>query len=165
MYCPTYERSYGAKYAEPAQYASAADIAKLIRRDIKAAIAAGDLPGTAKNYSVRSRSYSGGQAIDIAAKGLDGMYQVCDGIVPGSEDGYGAHACGNVWCKAGGQYKDSPSAQYHPILTVEGRRVQDLLQAIHDSYNHDGSDSMVDYFDKRYWGCAEVSPYDNPGGR
>lgn len=151
-----YQRHYGAKYAEPAKYASAADIAKLIRLDIKAAIADGSLPGTTRNYSVRSRSYSGGQAIDIDAKGLDGLWQQCPGYI---EDKYGTggiYSCGNVWCKAGGEYKDSPSARYHQILTAQGRQIENLLQAIHDAYNHDGSNSQVDYFDRRYWGCAEI---------
>lgn len=159
-----YERSYGVKYAEPAQYASAAEIAKLIRRDIKAAIADGDLPGTTKNYSVRSRSYSGGQSIDIVAKGLDGLFEQCPGYIENKCTG-GVYSCGYPWCKAGGEYKDSPSAQYHQILTAKGRQVENLLQAIHDAYNHDGSNSQIDYFDRRYWGSAEVSRYHNPGGR
>lgn len=153
-----YERSYGEKYQG---YARAADIAKLIRADIKVEITAGNLPGTMKNYSVRSRSYSGGQAIDVTAKGLDGMYQQCEGIKPGTKKDLGsgysaAQSCGNVWCKAGGQYQDSEHAQYHRIKTVEGWRVAGILQKIHDSYNHDGSEIMVDYFDRLYWGHAEI---------
>jgi hypothetical protein len=132
-----YERSYGTKYHVPAQvtgkdWASAADIAKLIRADIKAAINIDDLPGTTKNYSVRSESYSaGGSAI-------------------------GPRSCGNVWCKGGGLYADHPSATYHQILSEEGRRVEKILQDFHDSYNHNGSEVQVDYFDQRYWGDAKV---------
>jgi hypothetical protein len=148
-----YERSYGEKYQG---YASAADIAKLIRADIKAAIASGQLPGSVKNYSVRSRSYSGGQAIDIRAKELDGMYQWCEGIIPGSEDGHFARSCGNVWCSAGGQYRDSEHAKLHRIKTVEGQRVLDVLQGFWDAYNHNGSEIQVDYFDRLYWGVPEI---------
>jgi antirestriction protein len=150
-----YERSYGDKYNHGG-WESAADIAKKMRADIKAAIASGELPGKAANYSVRSRSYSGGQAIDIEARDLPGMWQQCEGIIPGSEDGHFARSCGNVWCKAGGQYRDHPSAQYHDILSAEGRRIEKVLQKIHDSYNHFGSEVMVDYFDQRYWGHAEI---------
>lgn len=148
-----YERSYGAKYAEPAKYARAADIAKLIRRDIKDAIKQGLLPGKASNYSVRSESFSGGSAIRVKAIGLDGMWQQCEGIIPGSEDGYGARYCRNHWCKA---KEDRPGAEYHDILSVEGQRVEKILKDLHSAYNHDGSDSMVDYFDVRYYGQAEI---------
>lgn len=150
-----YERSYGEKYNHGG-WESAADIAKKMRVDIKAAIASGELPGKASNYSVRSRSYSGGQAIDVEARDLDGMWQVCQGIIPGSEDGYGARCCGDVWCKNGGRYSDSEHAREHDTLTVEGRRIEKVLQKIHNDYNHDGSEIMVDYFDRRYWGHAEI---------
>lgn len=149
-----YERRYGEKCERG--YRDAAQIAKQIRVDIKAAIASGELPGAPGNYSVRTRKYSGGQAIDLVAKGLGEMYQQCEGIKPGSESGYAAMSCGNVWCKAGGQYKDSPHAQYHRILSAEGQRVKAALQKIHDAYNWDGSEVMVDYFDRLYWGHAEI---------
>ena len=149
-----YERAYGEKC--DGGFRRVTDIAKQIRADIKAAIASGQLPGSVKNYSVRSRSYSGGQAIDIRAKELDGMYQQCEGIIPGSEDGFGARSCGNVWCKAGGQYRDSEHAKYHRILSAEGRRVLDVLQGFWDAYNWNGSEIQVDYFDRLYWGVPEI---------
>lgn len=155
-----YERVYGEKSQRG--WRKAADIAKLIRADIKAAIAAGELPGSAKNYSVRSRSYAGGQAIDLVAKDLPGLYQQCEGIKPGTKkefdggDGWTAMSCGNSWCKAGGEHRDHPAARYHRILSEEGQRVLGLLQKIHDSYNWDGSEVMVDYFDKLYWGNADI---------
>ena len=150
-----YERSYGSRYGEPGErYASAATIAKMIRRDIKNAIAKGERPGGARNYSVRSRSYSGGQAIDIVARDLDGMWEVCPGYRE-SETG-GRYGCGVPWCKNGGEHKDSPHAVEHKVLTREGKRIEKLLQGFHDAYNHDGSEIQVDYFDKRYWGRAEI---------
>lgn len=152
-----YERSYGAKYeALGPGWHGAAEIAKAIRADIKAAVTAGDLPGSTKNYSVRSESFSGGQAIRVVAKGLPGMWQVCQGIIPGSEVGMSARSCGNVWCKNGGRYADSPHATEHDILSLEGRRVEKLLKEIHSAYNHDGSEVQVDYFDVRYYGHAEI---------
>lgn len=152
-----YERSYGSRYNEPGNgFQRAADIAKLIRRDIKAAIAKGELPGSPKDYSVRSRSYSGGQAIDLVAK-MDELWVQCPGHIkdkygPGS----GMYGCGDSWCKAGGEHKDHPSARYHKILSAEGRRIKALLQSFHDAYNHDGSEVMMDYFDRRYWGSADI---------
>lgn len=117
-------------------WASAADIAKLIRRDIRAAIKAGDLPGTAKNYSVRSRSYSGGQAIDVVAKDLDGLRIDCPGYKVGSQvesenhpGMWTATSCGNRWCKAGGY--GGPGAETHQVLSEEGQRICKLLQSFH----------------------------------
>jgi len=155
-----YERAYGEKC--DGGFRRVTDIAKQIRADIKAAIASGQLPGSMKNYSVRSRSYSGGQAIDIAAKGLDGMYQWCEGIKPGSKrpfengEGWTAQSCGNVWCSAGGQYRDSEHAKPHRIKTVEGERVLAILQGFWDAYNWNGSEIQVDYFDRLYWGVPEI---------
>lgn len=148
-----YERKYGARYDEPARYASAAEIAKLIRRDIKAAIAAGDLPGRFSDYRVRSERYSGGQSISIRALRPE-LYQVCEGIIPGSEDGYGARSCRDPWCKA---KDDRPHARHHFILSVEGQRVEAVLKGIHRAYNHDGSDVMTDYFDVRYYGSVDIA--------
>lgn len=158
-----YERSYGKKYDVPAEvtgqrYVRTVDIAKLIRADIKAAIQAGDLPGTAKNYSVRSHTAGTANSIDVESRGLTGMWEVCPGYI---QDKYGPdsgmYGCGNSWCINGGEHKDLPQAEYHPIMSAEGRRVKEVLQAIHDAYNHDGSEIQVDYFDRRYWGHAEVS--------
>jgi hypothetical protein len=160
-----YERSYGARYDEPGKYARVADIAKLIRRDIKEAIGRGDLPGRASNYSVRSESFSGGSAIRVKAIGLDGLYQQCEGFVPASEDGYGRRACGDPWCKAGGRHADLPHARYHDILSVEGRRVEGILKSIHSAYNHDGSDVMTDYFDVRYYGGVDIERPDEAAYR
>lgn len=150
-----YERSYGHKYDEVQGYGRAVDIAKLIRRDIKAAIAAGELPGRPSDYRVRSDSYSGGQSINVRLL-MPELYEVCKGIVPGSEDGFGARACGDPWCKAGGRHMDSPHSHYHYILSAEGRRVEAKLREIHGAFNHDGSEPMVDYFDRRYYGGVDI---------
>lgn len=156
-----YERRYGSRYDEPAKYARAADIAKLIRRDIKAAIAAGDLPGRASDYRVRSDRFSGGQSIDIRALRPE-LYQVCKGIVPGSEDGYSARGCRHPYCKHG-EGRDHPHATEHLILSVEGQRVERVLKDIHGAYNHDGSDVMTDYFDVRYYGGVDIQRPDERG--
>jgi hypothetical protein len=158
-----YERSYGSKYAELGGYQPASHIAKLMRADIKAAIAAGELPGSPKDYSVRVENYSMGRSIHIELRGHTHLWQVCEGIVPGSEtpfadgsDGYTAMGCGNVWCKNGGQYADSPHATEHDVLSVEGRRIEKVLKGIHDAYNYDGSEAMVDYFDVNYYGQVSI---------
>lgn len=128
----------GAKY-EAKTYQTAAEIAKLIRADIKAAIAADDLPGTARNYSVRIDNFSGGRSIRIAAKGLDGVWETCKGLA--------ATGCNHWGCEHGRQTE---------VLTSEGQRIEKLLQSFHNAYNYDHGDSMTDYFNVNYYGSAHV---------
>ena len=158
-----YERSYGKRYGQVPS-SNATDIAKVMREDIKKAITAGKLPGKSSNYSVRIEKYSGGQSINITAIDLPGMYQVCDGTIPGTQDVYQdedgtikigpADHCQNHYCKAGGS--EYPSAGVHDILTVEGQRVDGVLEEIHEAYNHDGTNSQIDYFDVLYYGDVEI---------
>ena len=158
-----YERSYGYRYDEPEQvtgksYASAADIAKMIRADIKQAIAEGLLPSKPVTYSVRARNFAGGCAIDVEARGWPEAWQQCEGIKVGTKrehegGGWTATACSNHWCKA---REDRPGAEFHEVLTEEGQVALMTLERIHGAYNHDGSESMVDYFDVRYYGHAEI---------
>lgn len=124
-----YERSYGSKYDPKAPYRTAADIAKDMRADIKAALAKGDLPGTMRNYTVRVQNYSGGRSIDVSAVDLPGM-----------------------WTK-GMDWRDEREID---VLTAEGESVKRVLKMIHNAYNYDGSDVMVDYFDVNYYGQAGV---------
>lgn len=130
-----YERAYGSKYASLGGYASAADIAKLMRADIKAEIAAGNLPGSMSNYSVRVDNYSMGRSIDIEAKGFEGMWET------------------KLVSRFGWEREEE-------VLTAEGQRIKGILQGIHDAYNYNGSESQVDYFDVNYYGHADVeSPW------
>jgi hypothetical protein len=130
-----YERSYGPKYEALGGYASAAEIAKRMRADIKAEIEAGNLPGSMSNYSVRVDNYSGGRSIDIEAKGFEGMWEK------------------KMISRFGRKQEEE-------VLTEEGERIRKILQGIHWAYNHDGSDSQVDYFDVNYYGHAEIeSPW------
>jgi hypothetical protein len=139
-----YERSYGYKYAEGGRLDTAA-IAKLIRADIKTAIAEGMLPDR-WSYSVRTRRFSGGSAIDVRVKGCADAWMQCPGITSRGT------CCRDVWCKAGGQYRDHPSAQYHDVLTAEGEVAQMTLERIHGACNHNGSEIQVDYHDVNYYG-------------
>lgn len=142
-----YERSYGARYDE-ARGLTMAQTAALIRRDIKAAVNAGDLPEL--NYSVRSSVFSGGGSIDVEVRDWLQAWQDCTGIVPGSEDGYSARACPQS------QYHGEHATCGHKVLTVEAQRVMAALKAIHGAYNHDGSEIMVDYFDVNYYGQVSI---------
>lgn len=141
-----YERSYGAKYGDlGGRWTSAADIAKLMRIDIKSAIATGELPGTPKNYSVKIENYSGGRSIRIRAIDLDGLWQPCEGVIPGTD-----RTCQRWACEPGSD------AQSHEVLNSEGQRIEKVLKRIWSAYNHDGSDVMTDYFDVNYYGDAQI---------
>lgn len=72
-----YERSYGEKYDGSL---STTEIAKLIRADIKVAVAAGELPGKPVTYSVRSEYFSMGSSIDVEVRNYAG---------PVEEQGFG----------------------------------------------------------------------------
>lgn len=151
------DRAYGIRYGTmEGAYMSAADIAKLMREDIRLEVSVGALPGKPGNYSVRVHNYSGGRSIRIEARDLPDMWQTCDGIVPGSADEYGARACPDAWCAGHNDPVYAKHARTHRTLTVEARRILKILEAIHGAYNHDGSDVMTDYFDVNYYGEASI---------
>lgn len=127
-----YEIAYGSKYHESNQgvYMPTAEIAKLIRADIKAAINDGKLPGKVSNYSVRSENFSGGRAIRVLVRDLEGM-----------------------WKSRPADEHDSYSRE---VLTDEGERILKVLKEIHASYNYDGSEVQYDYFNVNYYGQVEI---------
>lgn len=154
-----YERSYGYKYEEQ-QGKTTAEIAGLIRRDIKQAIADGLLPGKPVKYSVRTDVFAGGSAIRVSVQDWADAWQDCDGYVPGSEapvSGHGRDLCRNYFCAARLELlrEERPGAETHQVLTPDARAAQMTLERIHQAYNHDGSEAMTDYFDVNYYGSVE----------
>jgi hypothetical protein len=157
-----YEKSYGSKYhaTQGAGYMSAADIAKLMRADIKAAKAKGELAQDVE-VSVTVKNFSGGRSINAVIGYQEKFWTVCDGTYDelrfddeGHDDIY-RRSCGGSWYK-GHEPNHDDTGEVHEVLSVEGQRVKKLVQRIHWAYNYDGSDSMVDYFDVNYYGHAEV---------
>lgn len=152
-----YERSYGYQYEKGGKLDTAA-IAKLIRQDIKTAIGEGLLPDRWA-YSVQTERFSGGSSIDVRVKNCADAWMPCPGYKVGTRHdldngGWVATGCGNAWCKAGGEHKDSPHASEHDVLTEEALAAKMTLERIHNAYNHDGSDVMTDYFDVNYYGTV-----------
>ena len=148
-----YERSYGYKYDEAK--GSATDIAKMIRADIKQAVAEGLLPSRWR-YSVKTRYAS----IDVEVKNCADAWIECDGSMPGTRhvwpDGSStATRCPNVWCKARNDPQYAHAAETHDVLTDEAQVAKITLERIHNAYNHDGSETQVDYFDVRYYGSVD----------
>jgi hypothetical protein len=130
----------GSKY-EQASRLTLTEIAKLIREDIKMARKAGrvapgstdlaipdpiaDAPAQIK-YSVRTRYYSGGGAIDL--------------VISNVPAGWG-------WTEETDEF-----GQPQKVATPAFSALHDEIERIHSAYNYDNSDSMTDYFERRYWG-------------
>lgn len=119
---PSYSRTYGERYDGKL---TVTDIAARMRADIKAAVDAERLPGAPVSYSVTIDRFAGGQAIDIRVRDWPGD--------PRTDQPY--HPGGSVMA-----------------YTPEAKAAIDVLEAVHQAYNHDGSDITTDYFDVNYYG-------------
>lgn len=139
-----YSRSYGGKslsYTDPHPQggSTVAQIAKAVRQDIKDAIKGGYLPGDL-TYSVRSRNFAGGSAIDLEISGLT------------FDDFYDRERL---------DLRDMRLQRSKFVGEVESR-----AQEILEQYNWDGTDSTIDYFDVRFYGHTHVnSPRDDAWAR
>ncbi len=119
------DRKYGAKYAKDADIK---DIAKMVRADIKAAVAAGTLPVGIK-VSIRIDRYSMGQSLDAEIVALPFPAWAMKPMGGGGD--------------VGRELVRRPSDRADAAMKAIG----DLIAA----YNHDGSDSMVDHFDVNFY--------------
>lgn len=113
------------------------DIAKLIRQDIKDLIKAGALP-TNCQYSVTTKTYSGGASINIRVKKV-GWMVVNPEYVKNEIEDYRINQMNRI-----------------SRFTDETNDVLAALKAVHAKYNYNNSDSQVDYFDVGYYGGASV---------
>ena len=137
-----YQRHYGAKYEAlhtnpdgSRRYPKTSEIAAAIRGDIKAAVAKGELPKEA-TYSVRSRNFSGGCAIDVTVQDLPGAW-----VTQNDPEAVEFHG----WL---------PEDQ--KVLSKQAAEVKDKVKEIWSAYNYDGSDVMTDYFDVNYYGSVDI---------
>lgn len=122
-----YRTVTGAKFDD--QWHSAADVARNVRADLKAAVAAGEFP-PGVTFSVRSESYAGGQSVRAEIRGLTNA-QIFDPEL--DDDRHG-------------------SARY----SAETREMLAKLESYVDAYNKTTSDPYTDYHDNRYFGFANV---------
>lgn len=109
-----------------------AEIAKRVRRDIKAAKIVGDLPTDAKT-SVRIRRYSMGQSIDVY------VTLPRPARVPSTDRRSSRH----------GEIEFGRPVEY--TVTVEAANISATVRGILEAYNYDDSDTMTDYFDRRFY--------------
>lgn len=138
-----YERVFGAKYDEKL---STTEIAALVRGEIKAAVKSGKLP--AAKYSVRTSYYSGGSSIRVQisdlAKGGAAVFEP-EYLARGTD-----FLMGPSVITADDRYV-RPS-RYLPWVNDAVEQVEEMLRA----YNHDGSDTMTDYFDVKFYAHVDV---------
>ena len=131
------ERAYGYLYDKDRQVK---DDAASIRRTIRTMAKAGVLPADWK-YSVRYSSFAGGCAIDIAATSPRPTYAAD----PRPYDT-------TVYNRDTGEWVFNRIDR----MSREARAVEDALEELHAAHNHDGSDSMTDYFDVKFYGSVRV---------
>jgi hypothetical protein len=130
----------GSRYEETRGESRTA-IAARIRADIKALVKSGKLPKG--KYSVRTRSYAGGGSIDVSISDL----AVSRVMNPAREEYLAANPHAN-WATL--------PAEAVPHYSPAVMSVHAAIEAIHDSYNYNNSDSMTDYFDVRYYGSVTI---------
>jgi hypothetical protein len=108
---------------------STTEVSKRIRSEIKDLVKAGTLPES--TYSVRTRYFAGGSSIEIEARNL-----------------YGA------WVDH--EWKTDYHGEPERVLSSQAQQVLKTLQGLHDAYNYDHGDVMVDYYNVNYYGFAEI---------
>ena len=131
-----YERVYGSEYNNKL---STTEIAKIVRKKIAAAKKSGELDKGFK-ISVRSAYFSGGSAIRLS------ITAVPDGVEVFNPEYYLIVARNESFRNYGqkvNRYSD------------EVERVRKMVHGFAQDYNHDGSETMVDYFDVNFYcnGC------------
>lgn len=113
------------------------DIAKAVRADIKAAIAANRLPKGLK-VSVTSERYSMGQSLNVIVTAAPLMVRNPARVRWEAEN---RHGC---------VFDAPPEAQ--DLHSPEGKHILDTLKSIMDQYNYDRSESLTDYYDRNFNG-------------
>ena len=138
------ERTYGSGYVEVyGQHATAADIARLVRRDLKAAKKDGAFP-EGVTFSVRCRNYAGGRAVDVTIKGYEGPVSCpeCQGQ-RNSRTYAGLHGDLCQTC-----------ATWNGWMAPEAEELYRVVDMMREAYNYDGSNTQIDYFDVSYYGST-----------
>lgn len=121
------ERIYGSKYNRDL---TTTEIAKLLRKDIKAAVKSGQLPKG--KYSITTQYFSMGSSITVRIKDIDFLFLNVKRVLHGEKVGI----------------------DHEPIYNESGQKVLRTLEAMAVQYNHDGSDLMTDYHDVRFYFSA-----------
>lgn len=134
----------GSRYKETSNL-NIAEIAKIIRADVRKAVKDGALP-KGLEVSVRIERFAGGQSLDIRLKSL----------------GEAGHILNPARVKLEHEdQKSCPCVPYSPHngigrYTATATRVIGVLKDMKDSFNYDDSDYSTDYFNTRFYGDVAV---------
>ena len=128
-----YAYSVGPKYARRLDIA---EIAKLVRWDIKDAIKKRELPQA--KYAVRISRFSGGCSLDVRVSELP--------------DGFPLLNAERVQL----EISDPHTIHSTPRYTPEGTAMLKKLESIVGAYNYDRSHSQTDYFDVNFYSHVKV---------
>lgn len=126
-----YDILYGRKYERDFDIT---EIAKRVRKDIKAAVKIGGLPKGLK-ASVRTSRYSGGRSLRVAITVAPGVTINNPERVEFDRDNPHSHTA-------------------IPILSTRAQVTVDTIEAIVAAYNYDGSDIQTDYFNVNFYGSV-----------
>lgn len=126
----TYGRKYDANL-------DVAEIAKRLRKEIKQAVKAGDLP--AIKASVRIKRYSGGQSINIYVTEAPFMINNPERVAFDITNN-----------------RRPMNELEMPRYSEAARECLNKLNAMLNAYNYDGSDSQSDYFNVNFYGFAKI---------
>lgn len=128
-----YERTYGKNYDANLDIK---EIAKRVRKEIRRRVKVGELPEL--KASVRIERYSGGQSMRVEVK----------------ETSFDIHT--EEYHRS--EYENRPWFRpWSEAFTPTAAKVHKDLKALVDSYNHDGSDVMTDYFDVNFYGFVDFA--------
>jgi hypothetical protein len=123
----------GAKYQ---QGRDTAEIAKMFRADVKAAIKAGELP-TGLDLGVRVQRYAGGSSINVTIKACPGL-QVSNP--------------GHVLAQEAIPYVFVEDIRIRFIHTEAARALMAKLEGMLEAYNRSEVDTQTDYFNVKFYG-------------
>lgn len=132
------ERRLGSLY-EQTKGMRTKEVAAHMRKVIRQTATDGLLP-TDWTYSVRYRTASMMTAIDVTVAIPDELHDLW--VRYETENRYRIDT-----------FPDLLVDEWAPLAGVLAAKT--LLESIHRAYNYDGSDSMTDYFDVRYYGTVE----------
>lgn len=123
-----YERTYNENYDKSL---TTADVAKIVRQKIAQLKKTGDLDKGYK-FSIRSESFAGGSAIRASITAIP------EGVTAYNSEYYDA-------------YNRGESTYSMTRFSAPVSVVSKMILALINSFNYDGSESMVDYFDVNFY--------------
>lgn len=122
---PNYERIYGSKYAETKDL-DIIEVAKLIKKELRSEM-------SEVKWSVRTSRYSGGQSINVKIKDCPADFKIYN----------------PEWLREVNETGRSPYRVEK--YTKAAQELLKVTERIVEAYNFDGSETMVDYFDVRFY--------------